>query len=72
MLPRVDLANTFERLGRYYETVKNLRAARQSYANALGIWRDWAKYGVSGPYNLRREQEAARMLASCDARLCEK
>jgi hypothetical protein len=42
------------------------------YGKALAVWRDWTRYGVSSPYNIRREQEAARMLAACDAKLAEK
>jgi tetratricopeptide (TPR) repeat protein len=71
---RRELADCYERLGYFYVSSpsKEWGQARVWYGKALAVWRDWTRYGVSSPYNIRREQEAARMLAACDAKLAEK
>jgi tetratricopeptide (TPR) repeat protein len=72
MQRRTELAATYEGLERYYETEKNLTSAREWYQKALEVWRDWPRFGESGPLNVRREQEAARMVARCEAALAKK
>jgi non-specific serine/threonine protein kinase/serine/threonine-protein kinase len=72
MVLRDQLGRAYQRLGNYHETANDLRAARDWYEKALDVWRGWTKYGISSPYNVRREREAARMIARCEARLARK
>jgi tetratricopeptide (TPR) repeat protein len=69
---RRDLADCYERLGQFYEVEKDLSTSREWYQKALEVWRDWPRFGVSSPFNVRREQEAARMGARCEAALAKK
>jgi hypothetical protein len=71
---RRELADCYEGLGYFYVSSpsKDWGQARVWYGKALAVWRDGTRYGVSSPYKVPREQEAARMLAACDANLAEK
>jgi tetratricopeptide (TPR) repeat protein len=60
---RAALAETYERSGRFYATAGNRQAAQEHYQKALEIWRTWTQFGISNPYRLRRERQAALQLA---------
>lgn len=63
MQARRELADTQEKLGQFCESSGQWQEAREWYGKSLTVWREWTKYGVSSPYNERREKQAADRLA---------
>jgi tetratricopeptide (TPR) repeat protein/predicted Ser/Thr protein kinase len=66
---RVELADACERAGRFYAASRNWQAAHEHYGKALEIWRTWPHFGAPNPYRLRRERQAALLVASVRLRL---
>ena len=63
MQARRELADTHEKLGAFYEASRQWEQAREWHSRSLAVWKDWTRFGVSSPYNLRREKKAADALA---------
>jgi tetratricopeptide (TPR) repeat protein len=78
---RRDLSDCYERLGRFYagqatraksagsSRTQSWREARAWYQKSLSIWNEWTKWSVANAYSARRQQEASRALAECEAAL---
>jgi tetratricopeptide (TPR) repeat protein len=63
---RSDLANSYERLGRYY-CVGDRARGMEWHQKAVGVWREWSRWGVSSVYDTRRRARAEQALARCEA-----
>ena len=61
---RRELADCYERLGAYYAAARDDSSAREWYMRSLEVWKNWTKWGVSSPYNRKRELEAQAYLQS--------
>ena len=70
MVVRAALAWHYDALGRYFEIGGDWRSAKDWYAKAHALWRDWSKAGgVLNPFVIRSERRAAGLIAKCDAAL---
>ena len=67
MLNRRELADAYERMGALQAGSHKIEEARRWYAKSLEVWRSWTTWGVSSPYNERRELDAAALLARYSA-----
>jgi len=76
-----DLADCYERFGNYYVTLasqtnqtvaartENWHEGRAWYQKSLELWDSWANNNVSGPYNVKRREEALRAIGQCNSAL---
>ena len=69
MHARRDLGEAYERYGQFHASGQDWQPARDWYQKSLDIWRNWSQFGVVNPYSVRREREAARLLAQSKAHL---
>jgi eukaryotic-like serine/threonine-protein kinase len=69
MMFRPDLADCYERLGAFHASAREWDQGREWYGKSLVVWKEWTQWGVSSPYNLRREKKAAQAITRCDAAL---
>jgi len=66
---RAELAEAYERAGRFYAMSANWRSAQEHFAKALNIWRMWTQFGISNSYRLRRERKTAALVVQAETRL---
>jgi tetratricopeptide (TPR) repeat protein/predicted Ser/Thr protein kinase len=66
---RAELADAYERTGRFYASRADRRSAQAHLEKALHIWRTWTQFGISNRYSKRRERDAAALLAQAQTRL---
>ncbi|MBI1787040.1 MAG: protein kinase [Acidobacteria bacterium] len=66
---RRRLADAYSRMARLHEHARNWEAAGEWHGKSLAIWKEWTKWGVSSPYNVRRERQAAQAVLRCETAL---
>jgi tetratricopeptide (TPR) repeat protein len=65
MPARRDLAECYERLGRFYASSDDCGTAGEWYRKALQVWKEWTAYGVASPYNAREERQVEHLATRC-------
>ncbi|MBI3209824.1 MAG: hypothetical protein HYZ37_13135 [Candidatus Solibacter usitatus] len=50
-------------LGEFHAAVKEWKEARDWYGRSLGVWQDWTKWGLSGPFDERRREQSERTVS---------
>ena len=55
---RARLAQCYQDLGKWYESAGQPSQALMWHKKSLSVWREWTKWGVSNPFQLRRQREA--------------